>query len=232
MRAKGAVVVAVPLIALVAVTSASLVMEHNERQERGVALTASSLSTAAQQVLSDAVNAETGVRGYAATRNPLFLQPYSVSLSRFARDQAALRAAATAEGDTRAARTAAATATTTMAELARLRSAIGAGASVRRYGRRCEGGKTTMDTLRRQTAALTRAPTALNLARRADITRLESTINWVSIVGLALGLLAGLIGVMLFGSGISRRVIASRCERRPAGRRPAPGARAHAQRRR
>ncbi len=207
MRAKGAVVVAVPLIALVAVTSASLVMEHNERQERGVALTASSLSTAAQQVLSDAVNAETGVRGYAATRNPLFLQPYSVSVSRFARDQAALRAAATAEGDTRAARTAAATATTTMAELARLRSAIGAGASGTALRPALEGGKTTMDTLRRQTAALTRAPTALNLARRADITRLESTINWVSIAGLALGLLAGLIGVMLFGSGISRRVI-------------------------
>jgi signal transduction histidine kinase/ActR/RegA family two-component response regulator len=206
VRSKGMVVVAVPLIALVAVTSASLTLQYNERQERSVALTASTLSTSAQQVLSDAVNAETGVRGYAATRDPLFLQPYSVSVTRFARDQTALRAAAIAEGDGRAERTAAATATTAMAELARLRSAISAGASVAALRPALEDGKIAMDRLRRQTAALTQEPTALNLVRRAHVTRLESTINWVSIAGLALGLLAGLIGVALFGSGISRRV--------------------------
>jgi signal transduction histidine kinase/CheY-like chemotaxis protein len=206
VRAKGMVVVAVPLIALVAVTSASLVMEHNERQERGVALTASALSTSARQVLSDAVNAETGVRGYAATRDPLFLQPYSVSVTRFAQDQAALRAAAIAEGDSRAERATEATATTAMAELAKLRSAISAGGSVTTLRPALETGKTTMDTLRRQTAALAQGPTALNLVRRANVTRLESTINWISIAGLALGVLAGLIGVALFGSGISRRI--------------------------
>jgi signal transduction histidine kinase/CheY-like chemotaxis protein len=206
VRAKGAVVIAVPLIALIAVTSASLVLEHNERQERSVALTASDLSTSAQQVLADAVNAETGVRGYVATGDVLFLQPYSVSVTRFARDQAALRAAAVAEGDGRAERTTAATATTTMAELARLRSAISAGASVTALRPALENGKITMDRLRSQTAALAQGPTAINLARRADVTRLESTINWVSIAGVALGLLAGLIGVALFGSGISRRV--------------------------
>jgi signal transduction histidine kinase/CheY-like chemotaxis protein len=206
VRAKGMVVVAVPLIALVAVTSASLVLEHNERQERSVALTASTLNTSAQQVLFDAVNAETGVRGYAATGDTLFLHPYSVSVTRFARDQAALRAAAIAEGDSRAERTAAATATTEMADLARLRSAISAGASGTTLRPALEHGKATMDTLRSQTAALTQRPTALNLVRRAHVTQLESTISWVSIAGLALGLLAGLIGVALFGSGISRRV--------------------------
>jgi signal transduction histidine kinase/CheY-like chemotaxis protein len=206
VRAKGMIVVAIPLIALVAVTSASLVLEHNERQERSVVLTASALSTSAQQVLADAVNAETGVRGYAATRDPLFLQPYTVSVTRFARDQAALRAAAVAEGDSRAERTAAATATTQMADLARLRSAVSAGASDTALRPALETGKTTMDTLRRQTAALTHGPTALNLIRRANVTQLESTIDWVSIAGLALGVLAGLIGVALFGSGISRRI--------------------------
>jgi signal transduction histidine kinase/CheY-like chemotaxis protein len=206
VRAKGLVVVAVPLIALVAVTSSGLVLEHNERQERGVALTASTLTTAAQQVLSDAVNAETGVRGYAATGDLLFLQPYSVSLTRLARDQAAFRAAAIAEGDARAEQTATATATTEMAELARLRSAISAGTSLTELRPALENGKTTMDTLRRQTKALTQGPTALNRVRRADVTRMESTISWVSIAGLALGLLAGLIVVALFGSGISRRI--------------------------
>ena len=206
MRIKGMVVVAVPLTALVAVSSASLALQYNERQERSVALTASALTTSAQQVLADAVNAETGVRGYAATRDPLFLQPYSVSVTRFARDQAALHAAAVAEGDSRAEQTLAASAKTAMAELAKLRSAINAGAPVTTLKPALENGKATMDRLRTQTAALAQRPTALNLARRADITQLESTIGWVSIAGLALGLLAGLIGVMLFGSGISRRV--------------------------
>ena len=155
------------------------------------------------------MNAETGVRGYAATGEPLFLQPYNLALTRLAGDQAKLRAAAIAEGDGRAERTAAATATTAMVELAKLRSGISAGASVTTLRPALKSGKTTMDTLRTQIAALDRGPTALNLARRADITRLESTIDWVSIAGLALGVLAGLIGVALFGSGISRRVTAA-----------------------
>jgi signal transduction histidine kinase/CheY-like chemotaxis protein len=206
VRSKGMVVVAAPLIALIAVSSASLTLQYNERQERSVAMTASALTTSAQQVLADAVNAETGVRGYAATGDALFLQPYSVSVTRFAKDQAALRAAAIAEGDSRAARTAAATATAAMADLAKLRSAISAGASVTALRPSLEHGKTTMDRLRGQIAALAEGPTAINLARRADITRMESIIDWVNIAGLALGVLAGLIGVALFGSGISRRV--------------------------
>src|ERR1700722_20433101 len=104
MRAKGMVVVAVPLVALIAVSSASLTLEANERQERSVALTASALTTSAQQVLSDAVNAETGARGYAATRDPVFLQPYNLTLTRIAGDEAVLQAAAIAEGDARAER--------------------------------------------------------------------------------------------------------------------------------
>jgi hypothetical protein len=63
-----------------------------------------------------------------------------------------------------------------------------------------------MDELRSQVAALTRGPTAVNLARRAEVTRLVSTIDTVSLAGLALGVLAGLAGVALFASSISRRV--------------------------
>jgi len=199
-------VVAVPLMALVAVSSASLVLQYNERQERAVALTASALNASAQQVLADAVNAETGVRGYVATRDPVFLQPYNVTRARITRDQAALRAAAIAEGDSRAERTVAATTTREMADLAKLRAAVGAGTPATALKPALQNGKATMDALRSQVAALADGPAALNLVRRADITRLESTIDWVSIAGLALGVLAGLAGVALFASGVSRRV--------------------------
>ena len=224
-------VVAVPLIALIAVTSASLVLQHNERQERAVALTASALSNSAQQVLSDAVNAETGMRGYAATVDPLFLQPYNLTLTRIAADEAALRAAAVAEGDSGAARAAVATTAEVMAELARLRPAIAAGVPAAALLPARVQEKATMDALRSQVAGLTEGPVASNLARRADISRLESIISWVSIAGLALGVLAGVIGVALFTSGISRRLARAAAnaerlgERQPLERVPVPAAR-------
>jgi hypothetical protein len=48
VRVKGTIVVAAPLIALIAVTSASLALQQNERQERNVALTSSAVNSAAQ----------------------------------------------------------------------------------------------------------------------------------------------------------------------------------------
>jgi signal transduction histidine kinase/CheY-like chemotaxis protein len=206
VRAKGMIVVAVPLIALVAVTSASLALQYSERQERTVAIAASAVNTSAQQVLADAVNAETGMRGYAATGDPVVLQPYNLALTRLAADRAALRAAAVAQGDSAAERAVAATVTREMAELARLRSTVSAGAPAAVLRPALENGKQTMDALRGQVADLAKGPAAILAARRADISRLESTIGWVSTVGLALGVLAGLMGVALFTSGISRRI--------------------------
>jgi signal transduction histidine kinase/ActR/RegA family two-component response regulator len=228
VRTKGMFVVAAPMIALIAVTSASLTLQANEQQQRSVALTATTLTASAQQVLSDAVNAETGVRGYAATRDPLFLEPYSASVRRFARDQAAFRAAAVAEGDIRTGRATEATATMEMAELARLRSRISAGASLTALRPALETGKITMDALRSRTTALAQRSTAIYWARRADVSRIASIIDWVSIAGLALGVLAGLIGVALFGSGVSRRVAsaAANADRLGEGQplEPVPGA--------
>ena len=115
-----------------------------------------------------------------------------------------------------------------MAELAQLRSAISAGASATALRPALENGKATMDTLRSQIAGLAQGPAAILAARRADITRMESTIDTVSIAGLALGVLAGLIGVALFTSGISRRVAtaAANADRLGEGQplQPVPGA--------
>ena len=90
LRAKGLIVVAGPLIALVGITSASLALQYNERQERSVARAGLNLSSTADQVLADAVDAETGVRGYAATGDPAFLAPYHLALTRIGADRALL----------------------------------------------------------------------------------------------------------------------------------------------
>jgi len=206
VRIKGMAVVAAPLIALIAVSSASLTLQFNERQERAVTLTAFGLNTAAQQVLADAVNAETGVRGYAATGDPLFLQPYNLALARITQDEAALDAAAIAQRDSRAERAAIATTAAEMADLANLCSAISAGAPVTALKQALRNGKITMDELRRQIADLTSGPVAIVATGRANITRLETAIDAVSGIGLVLGVLAGVMGVMLFTSSITRRI--------------------------
>ena len=51
-----------------------------------------------------------------------------------------------------------------------------------------------MDLLRGQIASLTAGPTAVNAAHRSAVTRLQTIIALLDLVGLALGLLAGLVG--------------------------------------
>ena len=144
--------IAVPLLTLIAVTSASLALQQHERQERAIAVAASDLSGTADQVLADAVNAETGVRGYAATRDPIFLAPYNLTLTRIGAERRALRDAARVEGDSRRQRQVDATAGRVLAELVQLRSAIGDGTSIGNLRPGLERQKVTMDVLRRQVA--------------------------------------------------------------------------------
>jgi CHASE3 domain sensor protein len=100
VRTKGLIVVAVPLIALTSIGTTGLVLQNSESQARAVATRASNLSTAANLVLVDALNAETGVRGYGLTKAPIFLDPYHLMSTRIDRERAALWAAVAINGDT------------------------------------------------------------------------------------------------------------------------------------
>ena len=206
VRAKGMIVIAVPLIALVGLAISTLVLLQSERQERHVATAANSLINSANQVLSDAVNAETGVLGYAASGDRLFLDPYTTAVKRLPADLAALGTAAAAEGVTPAARAAEATATSEMAELAQLETQTTEGIKDVALRPQLEAGKTTMNTLRQRLNGLVQGPDALVTVRRNAINSLEDDIDAVIISGLAFGVLAGVIGGVLFTSGIAKRV--------------------------
>jgi signal transduction histidine kinase/ActR/RegA family two-component response regulator len=208
IRVKGIVVVAVPLIALICIVSASIVLQNNERQERAVSIAASNLSSSANQILTDTLNAETGVRGYVATGDPAFLEPYNATLSRISKDTAALRAAAAAEGASAPERATETTLATAMAEFAHMRGAVSAGASASTLQRELLAGKTTVDSLRGQLNNLAAGPAALVAAHRTDITRMENQIGGLMIAGVILGLVGGFLGIALVTSGISRRVVA------------------------
>src|ERR1700677_4526856 len=91
LRAKGLIVIALPLIALMGVISANLALQQSESNERNISTNARNLDTTAAQVLADAVNGETGIRGYAAARDPLFLAPYALTLTRIGAERRSLR---------------------------------------------------------------------------------------------------------------------------------------------
>jgi len=206
LRAKGLIVVAVPLIALMCIISANLLLQHSESNERNISTNARNLADAATQVLTDAVNGEAGVRGYAATRDPIFLAPYTLMLTRIGAERTSLRQAAVVEGDGRQQRTVDATTGQVLADLAQLRSAISDGSSAGNLLPALLSAKTTMDRLRGQVADLAAAPTAVVAVQHDKLTTLQTRIERLDIAGLVLALLAGLAGVALFTSGIARRV--------------------------
>jgi signal transduction histidine kinase/DNA-binding response OmpR family regulator len=208
VRTKGLIVVAVPLIALIATATVSMLLQSAERQERATARAANTLITDAGRVLTDALNGETGVRGYAATHDAVFLQPYHAALTQIAADRAAMLTAAVSQGETAGARAADASAARVFAGLADLRAAVAAGAPGPALIPELAAGRASTDTLRRQLAVLTRVPSTTLAAGKSRISSLEGTIGFFNAAGVGLGLLAGLAGVALFTTGISRRVAA------------------------
>ena len=190
VRTKGLIVVAIPLITLITVTSAGLVLGHSEHQERTISTRANDLVRTADQVLFSALNAETGIRGYALTRDPVFLQPYNTARARIGAERSALRRAAIAAGVTRPQRILNAIVGRAFAEFARVRSAIGRAVTVRALHPALLTGKATMDRVRRQVAGLTSTAVSLVIPRRNQLTSLETTAEVLDIAGLALGLLA------------------------------------------
>jgi signal transduction histidine kinase/ActR/RegA family two-component response regulator len=206
VRAKGLIVVAVPLLALLGLTSANLLLQQDESNVRSISINARNLNEAASQVLADAVNGETGIRGYAATRDPLFLVPYTLMLTRIGAERRSLQQAAVAEGDGGQQQAVDATTGQVLVQLAQLRSDISRGTSAGNLLPALLSGKTTMDRLRGQVASLVVGPEALVAVQHNKITALATRIELFDIAGLVLGLLAGLAGVALFTSGVASRL--------------------------
>ena len=208
VRIKGVIAVTVPLFALILIVLASVVLQQNEQQERQVALVASALSTSVNQILTDTLDAETAVRGYVATDNPVFLRPYFTTVARLPHDIAAFQSAAAAEGDSGSESTIQTAAAQAMGQLAYMQAVTARGATASSLRPEMLLEKQAVDTLRSQVAALAAEPIAIVNARRADINRMESDIDTLTIIGLILGILAGILGNVLMTSGISHRVIA------------------------
>src|ERR1035438_2742626 len=184
LRPKGMILVAVPPIALMACPSENLLLQQDESHERDISTNARNLAAAASQVLADAANAETGIRGYTATRDPLFLAPYTLTLTRIGAERKALREAAVIAGAGRQQRAVDATTGKVLFQLAQLKSAVSPGISAESLIRAQENEKATMDLLRRQVADLTAGTTALVAVQHTKIIRLQTRTELLDIAGL------------------------------------------------
>ena len=173
IRVKGLTVVAMPLLALVAVTGASLALQRQEHSERQIAIASSAIAGATASVLADTVGAETGVRGYAATGDTRFLDPYTVALDRVSTDVAAMNRAA---GAAQRARAASVTALVTeeFARLADIRNAVRARSSHTALVPLLDAARLVMDRLQRQAAQLVALPSRLVVQKRAAVVRLAA----------------------------------------------------------
>ncbi len=209
VRAKGLITIAVPLLALLVTATASLALQFREQEAREAGRASFNLIGAADRVLGDALNGETAVRGYAATGEVLFLRPYRMMRHQMGPARASFREAAIRAGDVPEQRAANITTGRAVAELERIRLAVAGGAPASQITRMLRQGKHSMDLLRRQIAGTRNRAMSMMLSQRAAVDRTETGIDVVTIAGLLLGLLAGLAGVALFASGISRRVAAA-----------------------
>ena len=211
---KGLLALAVPLFAVILITAAAFSLNVQQQAERRVAIAVNALVSSSAAVLADVVDGETGIRGYAATGDPAFLEPYTTAQARLETDIDALLAAAAAtaaaiptgpdhQGD------AAAIVQAVQARfdhLADTRRIIESGPTTAELVAVLGSGKVLMDSLRTQVTQMNSGSTALAAELRAGINSLQSRIGIVQISGLLFGVLAGLVGIALFTNGISRRL--------------------------
>ena len=201
---KGALVLALPVVALLAMGIANLVVANQLDH-----LSSSTSATTASIVginhsLELALDAETGVRGYAATGNPVFLQPYNEALAALA----PLRKAKTIDGltpqETARLRTLGAKA---VVILATVKNGVAAGTL---HGSALDtellDGKHIEDEIRTTiTAAQDRERQAL-AEQQSQVDNAQDAANVINIVGMVVGILAGLLAMVLLLRGIIRRV--------------------------
>ena len=209
LRFKGLAIIALPLLVLVVSVALSVRVTDQENAYQASTRTALSTSTDVGQTLVSLLNAETGVRGYVATGDPSFLQPWQWAQAKLGLQ---LRSLASSPAVTAAQRRALARPAAT--EMALLRSLMraprGAGTLVSlRLRRLLVKGKAVMDQLRRTVSVVQGGVQRFLSQRREKVRGLRSTALAIAVAGLSVGLIGVLI-LYLFMSRIVQRVEAAR----------------------
>lgn len=206
MRTKALLSAALPLLVLVLVVLSSLFLQSRERSQRSADLATTQVNTASATVLLDALNAETGVRGFALTGDATFLEPYYAALSHRVEDEAALRSAVLESDSSVSARTILTLVNSEFASLARVRLLVASGASEEQLLGPLKTGKSVMDKLRVQITRSENLETAKDLVRMNHIATFEDEVTAGELVGLLLSIVGGILGAAYFSRSVTRRL--------------------------
>jgi signal transduction histidine kinase/ActR/RegA family two-component response regulator len=209
LRRKGFIVALLPMLALIPASVGGIVLSQQQSHRRAETRAETAVRTAAADVLTVMIDAETGVRGYAATHDDTLLGPFNKAKAEIASRLAALETAAARTGDSYVSEAVADGATDLMRDLDAVRIEVAASSegviseSVRRSLRI---GKVAMDTLRQQVVSFEAAVDLRISAGRADIDQIQRTMVVWLISALIAGGLAVLAGTILLTRGVVRRL--------------------------
>jgi CHASE3 domain sensor protein len=198
--------IALPLLVLVLVVLSSLLLQSRERSERSGDLATTQINTTSATVLLDALNAETGVRGFALTRDATFLQPYYAVVSRRLRDEQSLRSAAFESGSRVRIHKILALVNSEYASLTRVRSLAATGATEEQLLVPLKTGKSVMDRLRVQISSLETYEAEKELVAKSRIATFEDQVTAGELAGLLLSIVGGILGAVYFSRSVTRRL--------------------------
>jgi signal transduction histidine kinase len=205
---KGLILISVPLLYQLAFCWLVAEMQGRNAEAQGWASHSKEVLRQAQTVLRSLVDAETGIRGFAATGDPIFTEPYDRATQEL---PDALQQLQTLVGDNpnqqAHAQTIAAKAAQLMAKHAEAYGMIRSGAKDQAVQGTKEG-KRRMDDIRREIDGFLQQEQRLDEIRELALERLRQRLNWLLLAGGVLSFLCTVALSFVFSHGISRRLTA------------------------
>jgi PAS domain S-box-containing protein len=203
LRAKGIVLITILMLPLVASSIAFAVAVHARNQAAAAIDHSLAVEGNLQGVLTEMLNAETGIRGYVATGNATFLQPYPGTKDRVQQRLASLDR--TVEPGSVQADGVQAVRANVQRQLALLATVL----SDDSRGIREElllHGKSLMDRIRAELTTLRQRESNALAESRATRARIITQTSYVIVAGLVLGLIGAIVATALAATWVVRRM--------------------------
>ena len=199
------VVVVLPLLALLAASALLFVVSSQNQAVTAQRNRSIAVRSAAGGLLGILIDAETGVRGYLATGDGRFLDPYNAAVPRLQAIQGKYQALSSAPWLRDRLPRIETLVGQELAGLAQLKDAgLGEPAAVRLQQLLAD--KATMDALRAELTAVEDSEATQLTRLQADERSADRTAQLLFAASVAIGVLGGLAGILLFTTGVERRV--------------------------
>ncbi|HXS97270.1 MAG TPA: CHASE3 domain-containing protein [Candidatus Limnocylindrales bacterium] len=200
LRAKGILVVAIPVAALLVLMTAFYQLEKQSQQAQALVEHTFQVRSEIRQLMMDTGTSEAGVRGYLLSRNPSFLASYDAAVQQ-------IPARVTAIGKLTADNPEQQAAIARVTELAnRSMEALNALRGHTEGAPSLDESRAITQQLRRELAQMQRREDVLLQQRTEDVRQAQAHLESGTLAGGGLGLLGGILAALFFSSGVVRRV--------------------------